>query len=439
MSFYAASLLAFSVYLFTLSPENDLEFSGVYATSATYLGVSNPPAYPIWTVYSSLFIKLIPIYNVAWRVGVATVVASALTCGLIALLVSRIGALAVENVRAFAHLSAKEQTAFRIVCGCVAGMGFGLDGCFWRRAVVPDQWNFNVFLFALVLCLLTRWFFVPEQRRFLYLAALTQGLLLSDSQALFPTAYALPFLLALGAPNVGRDILFLFSLFFCFILATNGHLHWFDSWLDQSTLPCEIFATALVVLVWIVLLAITRKFFSEWKAAIPCVFLFLIGVSTYFLLVPFSMADPPMNWGYPRIVAGFFHAVSRGQYCAPVFVGNFGDLPPQWNMYGKIAMEQFGVIYLVMAAIPLLFLLKLPSLVRRWVLAMITVWFLLAQLMLVALNMSPDKSTCELDEPFFSATHFVLALLAGCGFMLVGACCARPACKTPPAVTQSAN
>ena len=287
ISFGIAFLLSFIVYLFTLSPENDLEFSGVYATSAMYLGVSNPPAYPIWTVYTFLFIDMIPICNVAWRVGVATAIASAMTCGLVALMVSRIGALAAENVPAFTALSSKEQRAIRIVCGGVAAMGFGLDGCFWRRAVVPDQWNFNIFLFALTLCLLTRWFFAPEQKRYLFLAALTGGLLLSDSQALFPTAYALPFLLAFGSPNLGRDILFLPGLFFSFILATNSHLHWFDFWLNQSTLPCEIFATALVVFVWIVLLANTRKFFSEWKTAIPCVCLFLIGVSTYFLLAPF--------------------------------------------------------------------------------------------------------------------------------------------------------
>jgi hypothetical protein len=27
-----------------------------------------------------------------------------------------------------------------------------------------------------------------------------------------------------------------------------------------------------------------------------------------------GMTDPPMQWGYPRTVEGFFHALSRGQY-----------------------------------------------------------------------------------------------------------------------------
>ncbi|HEV2453758.1 MAG TPA: DUF2723 domain-containing protein, partial [Verrucomicrobiae bacterium] len=124
-SFGITSLLSFAVYLATLAPENDLNFSGIFATSAMYLGVPNPPAYPLWTVYSALFVKLLPFLNIAWRVGLATATASALTCGLIALTVSRTGFLAVEYVSGFANLTAKEQAAFRIVCGGVAGMGFG--------------------------------------------------------------------------------------------------------------------------------------------------------------------------------------------------------------------------------------------------------------------------------------------------------------------------
>ena len=26
------------------------------------------------------------------------------------------------------------------------------------------------------------------------------------------------------------------------------------------------------------------------------------------------MTNPPMEWGYPRTVQGFFHALTRGQY-----------------------------------------------------------------------------------------------------------------------------
>ena len=424
-AFGLASLLSLAVYLYTLIPANDLDFSGIYSTSAFYLGVSNPPAYTVWTLYSALFVRLIPFSNIAWRVAAATAVASALACGLIALMVSRIGFLAVENIGGFKELSAKEQKSVRIVCGCVAGLGFGLDGCFWSRALIADQWNFNVFLFALAVCLLTRWFFAPQQKRYLCLAALMLGLVLGDSEALFPAAFALPFLLALGDPKVGREIFLLIGAFFCAVLATNPYSHW----LDPSTFPCEIIATVLVVLVWIILLILTRGFFSEWKTTLPCVLLFFTGASAWFLLPLFSMADPPINWGYPRTVEGFFHVITRGQYGSDHFVETFHGLLMQWAIYIKIAIEQFGSFYLAAAAIPVFLLHKIPSSVRRWIIGLLAVWFFLTLIMLVALNISLDKSTYELNQLFFSPTHFLLAVLAGCGMMLIAAFYVRPALR----------
>ena len=431
VSFWVAVLLSFIVYLFTLVPDVDLEFSGVFATSGMYLGVPNPPAYPLWTLYSFLFVHLVPLFNVGWRVALATAVASALACGMIALMVSRIGVMAAENIRGFCELSFKEQTAFRIVCGAVAGVGFGLDGCFWGRAVVGDQWNFNVSLFALVLCLLARWFFVPKDTRYLYLAALTEGLLLSDSQAFLPTALAVPFLLALGSPKLGREIFFLLTVFFCSVMIADHYLNWFDTWLNTSARVCEISASFLVGLLWIIFCIITRGLFSEWKITIPALMLFFAGFIPSLLLPIFSMADPPMNWGYPRTVEGFFHVIERGQYGSFDFTENSSLWLSQWTIYGKIAVEQFGVVYLAAAAIPLLLLHKLSSLVRRWILALTVVWFLVTQLMLMALDISLEKSSYELDELFFSTTHLVLALLGGCGFMIAGVWFTRLARITP--------
>jgi hypothetical protein len=240
---------------------------------------------------------------------------------------------------------------------------------------------------------------------------------------------ALPFLLAIGNPNLGREIFFLLTLFCGSLMVANDHFYWFDFGLAESTSASthafELGVTVLVALVWTFLWAITRRFFSEWKTTIRCVGIFAAGISTYFLLSIFSMADPPMNWGYPRTVEGFFHVAGRGQYGSLEFSENLHDLLIQWAVYGKIAVEQFGVVYLAAAAFPLLFFHKMPPLVRKWILGLIAVWYLISQLMLMALNMSLDKSTYELNAVFFSATHFVLALLAGCGFMLAGVYCVR--------------
>ena len=83
LSFAITSLLAFSVYLLTLAPDVTLEFSGLMSTGAMYAGVPHPPGYPVWTLYSWCFTKLLPFSNIAWRVAVGSAVASALACGLV--------------------------------------------------------------------------------------------------------------------------------------------------------------------------------------------------------------------------------------------------------------------------------------------------------------------------------------------------------------------
>ena len=157
-SFGVTTLLALTVYLLTLSPEVDLDYSGFYSTAAMYPGVSIPPGHPLWAIYGWLFIKLVPISNIAWRLAVASAVAGALACGVIALMVSRVGVSAAQCILRFKNLLPNEVKSLRVVCGCVAGLGFGFDGCFWCKTVVADTWPLSLLLFALTICLMTRWF-----------------------------------------------------------------------------------------------------------------------------------------------------------------------------------------------------------------------------------------------------------------------------------------
>src|SRR5881398_604131 len=88
-TFGITTLVVFIGYLLTLAPDLTLEDSGELAVGSYYAGVPHPPGYPVWTIYSWLFTALIPISNVAYRVAVSSAVAGALSCGLIALMVSR--------------------------------------------------------------------------------------------------------------------------------------------------------------------------------------------------------------------------------------------------------------------------------------------------------------------------------------------------------------
>jgi hypothetical protein len=140
VSFWVTTVLALTVYLWTLAPDVTLEMSGELSVAGMYAGVPHPPGFPVWTVYAWLFTKLLPFSNIAWRVAVSSAVAGASACGLIALMVSRGGALIVEGPRGIKQLLPKEENRLRVVCGAVAGLGFGLDKWFWHQAIIVDTW-----------------------------------------------------------------------------------------------------------------------------------------------------------------------------------------------------------------------------------------------------------------------------------------------------------
>jgi hypothetical protein len=89
------------------------------------------------------------------------------------------------------------------------------------------------------------------------------------------------------------------------------------------------------------------------------------------------------------------------------------------EIYGRIALDEFGLPYLFAAVIPFCLLHKILSPVRRWLIGLLVVWFFVSLLMLVGLNTSPDTQSVDEVKPFFAASHLVLAVLSGCGLMLV--------------------
>src|SRR6266545_6160806 len=112
-SFAITTAIALSAYLFTLAPNVTLEFSGILSTGAMYAGVPHPPGYPLWTIYSWLFIKLIPLSNIAWRVAVGSAVAAAVACGLTAMMVSSGGKIFLPAIPDCARMTVRAQHPLR--------------------------------------------------------------------------------------------------------------------------------------------------------------------------------------------------------------------------------------------------------------------------------------------------------------------------------------
>ena len=204
---FLATLISLSVYLYTLAPDVTLEDSGELAVGSMYAGVPHPPGYPMWTIYSWVFTKILPFSNIAWRVSVSSAVAAAFSCGLLTLMVSRGSHYILSSIDAFEEILPKQGRKICLTAGVSAGLIFGFNGFIWSQAVIVEVYTLSILTFALTLTFLMRWFFRPEQRLYLYLAYFTFGLCFVNHQTLILAAVGIEILVLLADQKLGRDFL----------------------------------------------------------------------------------------------------------------------------------------------------------------------------------------------------------------------------------------
>src|SRR5438105_6912889 len=152
IAFWITTIIVFAGYFYTLAPEVTLEDSGELATASYYAGVPHPPGYPVWTVYTWLFTVLLPFKNPAWRVGVSSAVAGALSCGFVALLVSRGSTMLMEGITELKNVAARAQHWIQLVAGLAAGVLVGFNGFMWSQSVIVEVYPFSVLSLMGVLC-----------------------------------------------------------------------------------------------------------------------------------------------------------------------------------------------------------------------------------------------------------------------------------------------
>jgi tetratricopeptide (TPR) repeat protein len=412
------------IYLFTLAPEQTLEDSGELCTGAFYAGIPHPPGYPFWSVYAWFWTAILPIGNVAWRVEVGESFAAAMGCGLLALMVSRGSSMLIEGIEAIKDVPRQWENAICSVSGFVAGTLLGLDIFMWSESVVINRISlFGVpWLIAVIACLM-RWMYAPQQRRYLYLAMFLYGLCATIHQTLLLSAMGIEVAIALASPRLGRDLFLCNSVIYLACLAlmnTVPALH------NMSSIEVVLFHVvgicSLIAGIWLALE--TKGIASEW---LPVVFMglaWVAGICVYFYEPISGMTDPPMQWGYPRTVEGFFHALSRGQYESVHGTNIFQDPGRFIFQLGYIATglaESFSWVYIFIGLLPFAFLLKMHKRERSWIIGLVAIYFCLSVLLIILIDVSPERASTDLNKVFFTASHGLFAMMIGYGLALLAA------------------
>jgi hypothetical protein len=412
------------VYLWTLAPELTLEDSGELCTGSYYAGIPHPPGYPFWAIYSWLWTVIVPVGNVAWRVAVGQSFAAAMGCGLLALMVSRGSSMLIEGIEDLKEVTHEWENAICVVSGCVAGTLLGFDVFMWSESVVVNRISvFGVpWLIAVMACLM-RWMYAPQQRRYLYLAMLLYGLCATVHQTLLLSAMGIETAIALASPRLGRDLLIGNSVIFLgglLCMNTVPALQHMSS--IENNLFYIVGIGSLVAGGWLVIK--TKGFLSEWKTVLLMGGMWVLGVSVYFYEPVSCMTCPPMQWGYPRTVEGFFHALSRGQYESTHGSDIFHNPMHFAFQLGYIVQglaESYSWVYIFVGLLPLLFIMKMHKRERSWIIGLIAIYVCISVLLVVLLDVSPDRSSSDLNKVFFTASHALFALMIGYGLTMLAA------------------
>jgi len=438
-----AFLVSGLVYFRFMSPEVTLEDSGELVTGAFNFGVPHPPGYPLWAFMGWVWRYLVPFGNPAWRICLMSVLTGATLVGIMTLLMSRSILMLLRNVAWADKIEESLKSWLSLTIGVATAMLFAFNRGVWLWACVPEMRVLNVFLFVLISCTFFAWMMRPEKSRFLYATQLLLGLSIANHQTI--VVMALPFLV--GAFAVGwladhkpgclsgfLELTFALLVGWCagvlvnaWLLAPTSDLLWMQKVRvgilfgpPTEALPVILVSGGLAA----ALLALGAPAgWLNWRRALWCAGLFLLGCGAYVYMPLAAATNPPMNWGYCATKQGFLHAVTRGQYEAlhtsSLLSGAFFT---QVQLFTEALINQYSWPVALFAILPLVLLVwrwkELRMRGRQWLIyvfaALVTTGFGL----LMIINPGLDKTQQEINLKFFAPAHGFFAMLIGYGLAL---------------------
>lgn len=201
--------------------------------------------------------------------------------------------------------------------------------------------------------------------------------------------------------------------------AMNGLTHpqsWWFAW------PI-LWDLVVLALVWLTL--------PTGRSVAGAAFFTQLGIGFYvYMPIASDLRNPPMNWGYPRTWDGFKHAVQRGQYEAigfPTFASlkAFGEfLCTQMKHYFSDVRMQFTTGMALLALVPFVLGHFVCERTKRaafwkWMLAAASCFIMMSFLLILLAQVKGDVQDGFIQKVKFIASHAMIALWIGYGFVLL--------------------
>ncbi len=319
-------VIAAVIYCLTVEPTASLWDCPEFISCGYKLEIGHPPGAPFYMLVANLFSQLTSDPSqVAWMINILSALLSA---GCILFLFWTI-TLLTRHLYSCHETYTLPQVIVIEACGVVGALAYTFSDTFWFSAVESEVYAFSSFLTALVFWLILHWEEEadhPQSDRWLILTAYIIGLsvgvhllCLLCLPAMVLVVYGhktqrLTWWSAFKALLVGGILLAVVL----YMLIPGVLL--LGSWMEllfvnvmhlpyQSGLICTV-----ILLFAVILFALMKAKRRVIKTSLQCLFFFLVGLSSYAVIIIRSSAQPPMDENSPDHVFALRSYMSREQY-----------------------------------------------------------------------------------------------------------------------------
>ncbi len=209
--FFLALFVPFLIYGRTLCPSVFTGDSGELITAAHTLGIPHPPGYPLFCLLGKLF-TFLPFGNVAYRLNLFSAFFSALTAGMVYLILLRLFSVT--------GIASSGRPLFALSGACF----YGLLKDVWFQSLSAEVYTLHAFFVALLLYLSIRWV-VEKSDSLFFLITFLFGLGLGNHQTLLVFAPLLFLMILLEGPARLKSAGFLAGSCFFFLIGLSVYLY----------------------------------------------------------------------------------------------------------------------------------------------------------------------------------------------------------------------
>ncbi|MEW6617972.1 MAG: DUF2723 domain-containing protein [bacterium] len=369
---YAGGILVFFicwiVYQHTLTPTIGFHDSGDMITAAYVLGIPHPTGYPLYCLLGKLWMTILPIGNIAYRMNLASALCASLACMMVYFIILKLTVNSrqwtVKKIFSNSPFLPFSVSISNLIPAIVGALMLAFATTFWEQAVIAEKYTLNALFATLLIFILLKWHEtilpITDHRlptKYLYLFAFTLGLSFTHHMQ---TIYLLP-----------ASILFIITVYW-------------QKWRKEKLSLFPISYSLLKML---------------------C--LFILPMFLYLYLPICASLSPDYNWGDPQTLKRFIAHIS-GQWYKSYFVSSLNQIYENLFHIPYFLSDQFTQYFWWISLIGLFFLLAKRKIIGLFFIVVVIINLLVA-----------SRYSIRNIEDYYFPLYIIFSITLGLGIIFL--------------------